>query len=190
MSETKVKKKVGRPAKDVNDVLPENWKDLVLRMSDEGKSEVEIRSELCRVGGKFSIQLWYDLEKRNEEFSETLKIGSQLCQAWWERCGREHLYHGKGTVFETGLWTMNMKNRFKWTDKTHNLNMNGSVDDEDFCNEFFGLSSNGRISYNGNGKHNGSVKKKGKTSINKGKMNGLVSHVKGNGKHNGNRVKT
>lgn len=113
-------KKTGKPRAEIKDVLPENWKEIIIQMSMEGCSDVEIRAHLCCKKKRFSHELWYALKEREADFAETLQIGKVLCQAWWEKQGRliEHMMHTKGQVFETGLWYSNMKNRFGWRDKT------------------------------------------------------------------------
>jgi hypothetical protein len=133
---TKPKHAGGRPKKEIKDILPANWQEVILSLSDQGCSEVEIRAKLCKVKGKFSHNIWYELEKRDEEFQETLKKGEALCRAWWEGQGRVNL---KAKNFQTGLWTMNMKNRFGWTDKA-TVGV-GNVDDEAFKRVFFGVAS-------------------------------------------------
>lgn len=110
----------GRPRKTVDDCLPANWKEIILEMCANGKSEVQIRAALCLAGGSFSHNIWYALQERDEEFCETIKNGRDLCQAWWESKSQENVTHGRDIVFETGNWSMNMKNRFKWTDRVEN----------------------------------------------------------------------
>lgn len=102
-------KKTGRPQKTLKD-LPKNWKEIVIELSAQGKAECQIRAALCGI----NISLWYALEKREKEFAETLKKAKYLCKAWWIDQGQQ----GLTTVgFQTGLWSMNMKNRFGWSDK-------------------------------------------------------------------------
>ncbi len=109
----------GRPKKQLKDIgLPENWKDIILEESAKGCSDVEIRAHLCMLGGKFSHHTWDTLKDRDAEFTDTLKKGKILCQAWWEKQSRQSLDHSKNTVFETGSWFANMKNRFGWKDKS------------------------------------------------------------------------
>lgn len=108
----------GRPPKKKEDFFPKNWKEKIFEMSAKGMSDIEIRAELCTKKGTFSLDLWYALLKRDEEFSEAVQIGKVLCQAWWEKQSRIRLYHSKGSIFETGSWYANMKNRFGWKDKT------------------------------------------------------------------------
>ena len=114
----KIVNSVGRPQRKVKDTLPHDWQDQILRMSAQGMSDVEIRARLCTGGnlkGVFRHDLWDAFISRDEEFSTTIKKGKTLCQAWWEATAREGL-HKK--YFQTGCWTMNMKNRFGWRDRT------------------------------------------------------------------------
>lgn len=100
--------------------LPENWKDIILEMSVEGKSEVQIRAALITSAGVNAVSiegLWYALRDREEEFLRTLKIAKGLCQAWWEEQGRVGLMHSSFSKFEAAVWFANMKNRFGWQDK-------------------------------------------------------------------------
>lgn len=123
--------KGGRPQTTLDD-LPENWKEQILHLCSEGKSEVQIRAHFAKINGTFSIGLWYALKEREKEFLETLKIGKDLCQAWWEDIAQNNIVHEKGLIFETGSWSMNMKNRFKWTDR-----VDASVDIGENAEEYF-----------------------------------------------------
>ena len=108
----------GRPTKKLQDMqFPSNWKDIIFEMSLQGCSDVEIRAKLLTSSGvkaKTIEYMWYKLQEIDEEFSRTVQIAHKLCNAWWEREGREGL---KAQVFNTGLWYANMKNRFGWADK-------------------------------------------------------------------------
>lgn len=106
----------GRPPRTTDD-LPSDWKDTILEMSAKGCSAVEIRANLCMAGGKFNHVTWDKLKEREQEFLSTIKKGDVLCQAWWEKKARENVTHSKDSVFETGAWFANMKNRFAWQDK-------------------------------------------------------------------------
>jgi len=112
----------GRPKKTLETViekqeLREDWKEHILFLMSQGYSDVEVRVELSKdMNNKFSHNLWYTLQERNEEFLETIQIGKVLCQAWWESQGRISL---RAKTFNTGLWYANMKNRFGWKDKQH-----------------------------------------------------------------------
>lgn len=111
------KKLGGRPPVTLEN-LPKDWKEKVLLMSAQGMSAVEIRASMCLTGRgktlKFHQNTWDALQTRDEEFLLTIKIGKDLCQAWWEAQGRKSL---KAKNFQTGLWYANMKNRFGWKDK-------------------------------------------------------------------------
>jgi hypothetical protein len=83
----------GRP-KAIFD-LPENWYNEVLSLYKEGASDVEIKALIYQWRGSFSNDLWERWLKEEEQFSETIKMGKLISEAWY----------------------MNMKNRFGWTDK-------------------------------------------------------------------------
>lgn len=100
---------MARPKKTLED-LPKNWKKLVLEIKKEGGSDVEVRVAL-----DISTDLWNRFKKEITEFSETIKRGQDLCEAWWLKNGREGI---RDKQFNAVLWYMNMKNRFGWKDKT------------------------------------------------------------------------
>ena len=95
---------MGRPTK----YKPEMC-ETVIELMKEGASQYEV---LATLG--ISEDTFYRWKKENEEFSESIKRGSQLSQAWWEKKGRISL---DDRQFNSTLWYMNMKNRFKWADK-------------------------------------------------------------------------
>jgi len=115
MTELKQKRPIGRPRITVDDLQPD-WKEVILSLAMEGASDCEIRAALVVKNGKFSHDLWYVLEKREQEFSEILKKAKVMAQAWWEKQGRINLKEDK---FNHVLWYMNMKNRFRseWNDQ-------------------------------------------------------------------------
>jgi len=95
---------MGRPTKYKKEMC-----ETVLELMKEGASQQEVLAVL-----DISNDTFYRWKKENEEFSETIKRGIQLSQAWWERKGRISL---DDRQFNSTLWYMNMKNRFKWADK-------------------------------------------------------------------------
>ncbi len=95
---------MGRPTK----YKPEMC-ETVIELMTEGASQFEVLAELGICEDTF-----YRWKKENKEFSESIKRGVQLSQAWWERKGRISL---DDRQFNSSLWYMNMKNRFKWADK-------------------------------------------------------------------------
>lgn len=87
--------------------------DVFVEMSSRGCSRIEF---CAQVGIDYSTFL--DYQRKHPVFSQAVKRGLQLCQAWWERKGRENM--GVKEFNYTG-WYMNMKNRFRdseipWTD--------------------------------------------------------------------------
>lgn len=81
----------------------------VVEMMAEGASRTEVCADLDICYETF--QRW---QVTHPDFSEAVKKGLQLCQAWWEREGRKNL---KDRDFSYTGWYMNMKNRFGWQDK-------------------------------------------------------------------------
>lgn len=83
--------------------------DTVVEMMAEGASKTEVCAEL-----DICHDTLLEWEDRHVEFSEAIKRGIKLSQAWWERQGRLSL---KDKEFSYTGWYMNMKNRFGWADK-------------------------------------------------------------------------
>lgn len=144
------KNKGGRP-KTTIEALPDNWRESILNMMAQGMSDVEVRANLCLSTGTFNHRIWYALQERDKEFCETIQIGRILCQAWWERVGREGL---KEQVFQTGCWYANMKNRFGWRDKAE-VDHTGEVylserlkESEDRVKSYYEQATAGRASVN------------------------------------------
>jgi hypothetical protein len=96
--------KVGRPTK----YKPEMC-DQVIEMMAEGASKTEVAA--CLGINRETLNRW---SKEIDEFSNAVKNGELLSQAWWEKEGRVSL---RDKDFNATLWYMNMKNRHGWTDK-------------------------------------------------------------------------
>lgn len=119
--------KVGRPKIKLTD-LPDGWKNIIIDNKREGASDVEIRCEL-----DISYDTWERLIEEEPEFSQTVKRGHELCEAWWVGKGRKSL---ENKDFSYVGWYMNMKNRFGWRDRrdtnvTGNFNISKVLDDLD-----------------------------------------------------------
>ena len=106
-------KKVGRPTK----YKPEMCKTVIDLMKD-GASLDEVRGEL-----DISKDTLYRWKEDYEDFSDSIKRGVRMSQAWWEKQGRISL---RDRDFNYTGWYMNMKNRFKWSDKKE-FNNEGSI---------------------------------------------------------------
>lgn len=100
--------KRGRPLITLND-LPSNWEEDILKLSSQGGSIVEIAVLL-----DISRNTLTALTERDEYFLNTIKKCKRYCEAWWVKKGRTEL---DNKDFSYTGWYMNMKNRFKWTDR-------------------------------------------------------------------------
>lgn len=110
--------KAGRPKEDLSS-LPNGWYDIILNEYNEGASDVEVKAIIFNWRGSFSNDLWDRWIEEEEEFSETIKKGRILSEAWWSKKGRKNL---ENKDFNFTGWYMNMKNRFGWADKTQQEN--------------------------------------------------------------------
>lgn len=104
----------GAPKKGL-DILPLEWYIVVLELYKQGASDVEVKAYIYDEVGSFSNDLWDRWMKEEPQFSETIKIGKILSEAWWSKSGRINL---KDKDFSYTGWYMNMKNRFGWVDKS------------------------------------------------------------------------
>lgn len=80
-------------------------------MFDNGESVVEV----CVALG-IRKDTFYNWCKKYPKFSDAYKEGLERSEAWWQRLGRAGAL-GSQKINPT-TWIFNMKNRFKWTDRT------------------------------------------------------------------------
>lgn len=105
--------------------LPAEWYNKVLDLYMVGASDVEIKALIYGWRGSFSNDLWDRWINEEPEFSETIKTGRLLSEAWWNKSGRINLSNKE---FNYTGWYMQMKNRFGWRDRSEvEQNINGNV---------------------------------------------------------------
>jgi hypothetical protein len=107
------KSNAGRPQADLSS-LPEGWQDSIIAMYSNGASDAEVKATIYMWRGSFSTDLWERWMKEEEEFSEIIKMGRVVAEAWYTKLGREQLVN---SFFPYAGWYMQMKNRFGWRDK-------------------------------------------------------------------------
>lgn len=110
----------GRPKNPFD--LPKGWQTDVLELYTDGASDVEIKVHIRGIRGSISNDLWDRWLEDEPEFSETIKIGRLISEAWWHKKGRTSLENQK---FNYTGWYMNMKNRFGWRDKNELMGKDG-----------------------------------------------------------------
>ena len=79
--------KTGAPKKTPGQ-LPADWREAVLELYHQGGSDKEVKALILIWMGRFSNDLWDRWLKEEEDFSETIKRGRILSEAWWEFKGR------------------------------------------------------------------------------------------------------
>lgn len=99
--------------------LPIDWRKTMKAMAADGASATETRAALG-----IGYSAWTTLLADSGEFRESVKEAEALCQAWWERTGRELAAKGGGN---SAIWIFNMKNRFGWRDKDDGASDDGEA---------------------------------------------------------------
>lgn len=107
------KRAQGRPSEGLES-LPEDWYDQILTMYSNGASDAEVKATIFMWRGSFSNDLWDRWMKEEQSFSETIKMGRVVAEAWYIKLGREQMVN---SFFPYAGWYMQMKNRFGWRDK-------------------------------------------------------------------------
>ena len=96
----------------------------IIDLMKVGASKIEVCAELDI--SYATLMEWQNPESKyyNKDFSDTIKKGEALSQAWWIKAGRTNL---DNKDFSYTGWYMNMKNRFKWADK-HEVAHTGNIE--------------------------------------------------------------
>lgn len=118
MQQEEKKNKGGRPPipfEKAKKELPETYAQDIIDIYMDGGSDVEVRAYIIKKLGYSSVYLFYKWLEDSDEFSEIVNAGRELSLAWWENTGRTSLDR---KYFNYNGWYMNMKNRYKWTDRT------------------------------------------------------------------------
>jgi hypothetical protein len=83
------KNAVGRPLVQLSD-LPPNWRDIMHAVYGEGGSDAEVKCALAIAPARaMSNDLFNALQDREPDFSEAVKEGRQLAEAWWAAAGKK-----------------------------------------------------------------------------------------------------
>lgn len=99
------KRKVGRPTK-----YEPNWMlERIIEVGRLGGSKDKMASLIG-----VHIDTMYEWAKEHPEFSEALKIATQLSKVWWENAGQGAML-GMVEGYRDTTWIFNMKNRFPET---------------------------------------------------------------------------
>ena len=122
------------PAGRPTSYKPEMCEKVIALMKDgHSKTVVAAELDIC----KDTFYRWCDPDGDSyiQEFSDSVKKGVSLSEAWWEKEGHLALRDDK---FNSTLWYMNMKNRFNWADKKEiksDTTIKGYVSDDPMLEE-------------------------------------------------------
>lgn len=97
----------GRPTK----YRPEMC-ERVVELFSQGASKAEVCADL-----RINFDTCREWEVSNKDFSEAIRNGLVLAEAWWSNKGKEGM---ESKNFNPAIWIFNMKNRFRhnWRDTT------------------------------------------------------------------------
>ena len=81
------------------------------QMFENGESVVEVcvNMGICK-------DTFYRWCREHKDFDSAYKLGLEISQAWWEKLGRAGSLGSQ--KINAATWIFNMKNRFKWSDRT------------------------------------------------------------------------
>ncbi|MFG1413966.1 hypothetical protein V5G24_22965 [Xanthobacter sp. VTT E-85241] len=92
------------------DLIP-GWRELMHSIYTDGGSDAEVKVALAIPPARaMSNELWDDLQAREPEFSQAVKEGRLIAEAWWAKAGQQGIFMGK--TFNATTYIFNMHNRF------------------------------------------------------------------------------
>lgn len=98
-----------------------SFEEVVLDSYAQGGSDTDLKLIVrANTPHYLSHKLWDRWLKEEPEFLELLEEGRALSQAWWENVGKDYTVYTQGKGYKRidhNIWRLNMKNRFKWTDR-------------------------------------------------------------------------
>jgi hypothetical protein len=105
-------KKVGRPP--LEKTMPPQWYEIIVESGREGK---HITDFLIKLG--ISWEGHRALLKRNTKYSEAVAEHNKLSEDWWFEQGRMSMERNGGIGFNSRLWSLVLRNKFKdnWKDE-------------------------------------------------------------------------
>ena len=106
----------GRPKTLLED-LPDDWQSVMLQLYDQGATDIEVRAIIKVHGRCMSNDLWYRLRTEEPMFSETVKEGKILSEAYMTGLGRRGILMGKD--FNAKQWDRMVTKQFpkEWQPK-------------------------------------------------------------------------
>lgn len=99
----------GRLGGLTNSLYKPDYDNKVIELMKEGASKAEVATEIGIAEGTL-----YEWIKQHNSFAQAVKKGETFSQAWFVKKGKANM---DKRFFQTGLWTMFMKNMFGWTDR-------------------------------------------------------------------------
>lgn len=104
--------KGGRPR--LEHTMDPEWYKIIV---DAGMNGRHVTSFLKELG--ISWEGHYALLKRNTKYSEAFNEYQKLCEEWWYNLAHESMSRDGGKQFNSRLWTIIVKNKFRenWRDE-------------------------------------------------------------------------
>jgi len=111
-NESNKRKGPGRPRLETT--LPPTWYEIIVEAGKNGK---HITNFLIELG--ISWEGHYALLKRNKKYYEAFMEYQKLCEEWWFNRAHQSMEEDNGMGFNSRLWTIIVKNKFKdnWKDE-------------------------------------------------------------------------